>query len=108
MTQKKKLTPAETKAKKDFLKFIEDKINGYAQRVAEKPDRADRSAMGELNFYVALRNVVKGNPDPRDMPSLRDLGLIDAVNDTLIHLDIIPRKKKFYNPPFYTKTKHKK
>ncbi len=93
---KSKAVPNANAKLDSLLKFVEDKINGYAQRILDQPDRADRSAMGELNFYVAFRNVLKASRDPRDRPSYRDLGLIDGINDTLKHLRILGRKNKFY------------
>ena len=94
------------KTKKEILDFIEDKINNYAKRILEQPDKADRSAMGELSFYVSLRNVVKNSKEAIDRASLRDWGLIDSVNDTLIFLGFIPKrskgkKVKFYDPKTY-------
>lgn len=85
-----------SKTKEEVLIFVENKINNYAKRILEQPDRADRAAMGELDFYVSLRNVIKNSSKKRDMASLRDLGLIDSVNDTLIFLGILPKGHKFY------------
>lgn len=65
------------------------------------PQRADRSALGELEFYIALRNVILFSNDSAqnnyDQASLRDQGLLDAINDTLIELKLIKHSEKFYN-----------
>ena len=85
---------------RDLLAFIEEKINFYATSIPENQDRADRAALGQLNFYISLRNVVKLyqrytvegiSLDPEkilDDPSYRDFGLIEAVHDTLVHLGL--------------------
>lgn len=81
--------------------FIEKKINHYAERIKSLPQRADRSALGELEFYIALRNVILFSNDSAqnnyDQASLRDQGLLDAINDTLIELKLIKHSEKFYN-----------
>ena len=106
---KKPITQKATKAEwqehlQKLIKFTQDKVHSYAQRILDTPDRADRSAMGELNFYIALRNVLMYShlspisKDPRDRPSYRDFGMVDAVNNTLKHLRIVTaRKEKFYH-----------
>ena len=70
--------------------FIENKINTYAQNIIDKGDKYDQLAIGEISFYSSLRNVVKGNP------TKQDIGLIDAVNDTLQALKIINADESFY------------
>jgi len=95
------------KTKEEILDFVEYKINNYAKRILEQPDNADRAAMGELNFYVSLRNVIKNSKVAIERASLRDLGLMDSVNDTLIFLGIIPKrhnrkKVKFYDPKTFS------
>jgi hypothetical protein len=70
--------------------FIENKINTYAQNIIDKGDKYDQLAIGEISFYLSLRNVVKGNP------TKQDIGLIDAVNDTLQALKIINADESFY------------
>lgn len=44
--------------KPELKEFIENKINSYAERIKILPQRADRLALGELEFYIALRNVI--------------------------------------------------
>ncbi|MEN9917232.1 MAG: hypothetical protein RLY40_1164 [Pseudomonadota bacterium] len=81
--------------------FVENKINYYAERIKSLPQRADRSALGELEFYIALRNVTSFPNDisqnKYDQASLRDHGLLDAINDTLIELKLIKPDEKFYD-----------
>lgn len=84
----------------DLLKFVDDKINHYADRIKSLPQRADRSALGELEFYMALRNVISfpnnENENRYDQASLRDQGMMDAVNDTLKKLGLLEQHKKFF------------
>lgn len=70
--------------------FIENKINTYAQNIIDKGDKYDQLAIGEISFYLSLRNVVKGKA------TKQDIGLIDAVNDTLQALKIINADESFY------------
>ena len=70
--------------------FIEKKINDYAQNIIDKGDKYDQLAVGEIIFYTSLRSVIKGNA------TKQDIGLIDAVNDTLQALEIINSDESFY------------
>tara|TARA_Y100000589_G_C27189377_1_gene644084 strand:+ start:1428 stop:1670 length:243 start_codon:yes stop_codon:yes gene_type:complete len=65
-------------------KFVEDQINHYAQSIIDGSDKKDSYALGELNFYMALRRVLKGKSD------IQDLGLMDAVNDVMQELGVVP------------------
>ena len=73
-----------------LLKFVESKINSYAKSILEAGDKLDQLSFGELEFYMSLRRVLKGTANPDD------IGMIDAVNDTLQHLGIIQAGKAFY------------
>ena len=70
--------------------FIENKINSYAQDIIDKGDKYDQLSLGEIGFYMSLRSVLKGNA------TKQDIGLMDAVNDTLQALDIIKSNETFY------------
>ena len=95
------------KSIEDIINFTEEKINHYAERILENADRADRACMGQLNFYISFRNIVKDYQkhkmdrsslnlkEMRDLPSYRDFGLIEAVNDTLVFLGMLPTAKFF-------------
>jgi|694.fasta_scaffold78756_2 hypothetical protein len=80
--------------KQELIEHVEAKINDYAQRIIDASDKGDDSALGELNFYMALRRVLKG-----EERRIQDYGLMDAVNDTLKTLGIIT-KGKFYQDFF--------
>ena len=70
--------------------FIEGKLNKYAERIIKRSDRSDEMALGELSFYMALRRVINGNA------TMEDLGLMDAINDTLQEKGIIEKGQTFY------------
>ena len=64
--------------------FIEEKLNHYAQKIIDgKKAAGDELALGELNFYAALRRVAAGKA------TTADLGLFDAINDTLQELGVL-------------------
>ena len=70
--------------------FIENKINTYAQDIIDKGDIYDQLSLGEISFYMSLRSVLKGTA------TKQDIGLMDAVNDTLQALEIIETNETFY------------
>lgn len=70
--------------------FIEEKLNHYAQQIVDRSERADEMALGELTFYIALRRVINGNG------TLQDLGLMDAINDTLQEKGLLEKGQTFY------------
>ncbi|AHJ31069.1 hypothetical protein PN465_18115 [Nodularia spumigena CS-584] len=80
--------------KEELLTFVEEKINSYAQQIINSSDKGDDSALGELNFYMALRRILK-NEERR----IQDYGMMDAVNDTIKALGII-KEGKFYKDFF--------
>ncbi len=70
--------------------FIEEKLNRYAERIIAGSARVDEHALGELSFYMALRRVISG------APTNQDIGMMDAINDTLQELGLIESDKTFY------------
>ena len=52
-------------------------------------DKKDAHALGELTFYMAIRRVLKGEA------TIQDLGMMDAINDTLQEAKIIEESKTF-------------
>ena len=69
--------------------FIEDKVNKYAEAIIKGSDKKDAHALGELTFYMAIRRVLKGEG------TIQDLGMMDAINDTLQEAKIIDESKTF-------------
>jgi hypothetical protein len=61
----------------DLAKFVEQKVNTYAEKIKAGSAKIDEHALGELTFYMAYRRVLEGRATPGD------LGLMDAVNDIL-------------------------
>lgn len=70
-----------------FVQFIEQQINGAAQQIIRDGDKLDDFAGGQLAFYLNLRKVVKKTA------SRSEMGMLDAVNDTLQALGIIERSQ---------------
>jgi hypothetical protein len=69
--------------------FFEDKINLYAEAIIKGSDKRDAHALGELTFYMAMRRVIKGEA------TRQDIGMIDAINDTLQEAKILVDDKTF-------------
>lgn len=70
--------------------LIEDKLNNYAAKILSGSAKTDELALGELNFYAALRRVVNGQG------TMQDLGLMDAINDVLRAQGLIGDDVVFY------------
>ena len=75
----------------DLTNFIEEKLNKYAKDVIESGAKADEHALGELTFYMTLRRVISGNA------TMQDVGMMDAINDTLQRLGLVESRAAFYN-----------
>ena len=73
-----------------LLEFVEKKINYYANAIVTKGDKLDNMSEGELHFCFALRRVLGGNA------TITDLGLLDAINDTLQQLGKVEQGQTFY------------
>lgn len=69
--------------------FVETKVNQYAEAIIKGSDKKDAHALGELTFYMAIRRVLKGEA------TIQDLGMMDAINDTLQEANIIEDGKTF-------------
>ena len=96
---------------RELIDFAEEKINSYANGITKNPDKADRAAMGQLNFYVSFRNAIKHHLNTElgvkpqsdkekidsmyDLPSYRDFGLLEAINDTLVFMGIFKARQFF-------------
>lgn len=61
----------------ELSQFVETKLNKYAERVVEGSPQMEDYAFGEISWYLTLRRVLAGKGTPQD------LGLMDAINDTL-------------------------
>ena len=83
--------------KKEFNDFLDRKIESYAQGILNRDNRGDRSALGELDFYITLRNEFLHDESKNiyDRASLRTKGLFDAMNDTLIEIGLVKKGSHF-------------
>ena len=71
-------------SKADFEQFVEIQINQSAQAIATKKSaRLDDAGFGKLGFYLALRRALNGTT------TAQDLGLLDAINDSLQELGLL-------------------
>ena len=70
--------------------FIESKLNHYADAIITGHAKIDEHALGEMNFYMALRRILTKTY------TYEDIGLMDAINDTLQELGRIESHEIFY------------
>ncbi len=75
----------------DLEKFVEDKINNYAQMIIDGKPRADELALGELQFYMALRRMLTNRA------TSQDVGMLDAINDVLQEKGLVKKGTTFYH-----------
>ncbi|AJC21971.1 hypothetical protein [Pandoraea pulmonicola] len=73
--------------------FANEQLNIAARTIENKGDKMDKVAAGKIEFFLALRSVLSGEVEKRE------LGLIDAVNDTLQFIKLIGDKETFYKSP---------
>ncbi|WP_426142981.1 hypothetical protein [Pseudomonas sp. DWP3-1-2] len=74
----------------EFKALIEERINHAAQRItSSKNAKFDDVAFGKLGFYLSLRRVINGTS------SAQDIGLFDAINDTLQALKLLDSDETF-------------
>jgi len=74
----------------DLSQHIEDKLNYYAEAIIKGHEKIDEHALGEMTFYMALRRILNGTY------TFEDVGLMDAINDTLQELELISPDITFY------------
>jgi hypothetical protein len=74
----------------DLSSFVEDKLNQYAKKILTGGATADEHALGEITFYTSLRRVLEGKA------TAQDVGMVDAVNDTLQQLGLVQAGSTFY------------
>jgi hypothetical protein len=74
----------------DLKEFLDDEVNKAATNILTKGDKIDEVALGKLHFFLALRRALTKKASPEE------LGLLDAVNDTLQALEVVPKGKVFY------------
>lgn len=81
----------------ETLQYLEERINKYAEKITTAANKGDRTAVGELLFYTALRTVMtegkKVNEEDKDLLSH---GILDAINDFLIKAGHVDKKHKFW------------
>jgi hypothetical protein len=77
-------------SKAEFETFVESQINLASQSiVGKKSARLDDVAFGKLGFYLAMRRAMNGTASPQD------LGLLDAIDDSLQALRLLDGDETF-------------
>jgi hypothetical protein len=74
----------------DLSQFIEEKLNFYAEAVIKGHEKIDEHALGEMTFYMSLRRILN------QKSTFQDIGMMDAINDTLQELGLIEDTVTFY------------
>ena len=73
------------------LKNTTDNLHKYAKKISdETSQKIDEHSLGKVKFFFALRRILDGKAN------FEDIGLMDAINDTLQELGIVESKKTFY------------
>ena len=76
----------------DIKKYTDENLHKYAQRIADATNqKIDEHSLGKVQFFMSLRRILYGKSN------YQDIGLMDAINDTLQDLGIVEAKKTFYN-----------
>lgn len=76
--------------KADFETFVEDQINLAAQSIATKKSaKLDDIGFGKLVFFLSVRRALQGSANAED------IGLLDAINDSLQVLGVLDSSKTF-------------
>ncbi|WP_122276247.1 hypothetical protein [Pseudomonas syringae group genomosp. 3] len=76
--------------KKEFTAFVEEQIKLAEEILADgKVSKRDDMAEGKLTFFRALHRVLRGEKISQD------LGMLDAINDTLQALEVLKSKETF-------------
>jgi hypothetical protein len=74
----------------ELTELVEKKIDECASRIVSGGTRTDEVAFGKLAFYLALRRVQENKA------TTSDIGLMDAINDTLQALALVDKGRTFY------------
>ena len=74
----------------DLKVFVAQQIDEAASRiVTQKSPQRDELSFGKLEFYFSMQRFLTGKA------TTEDLGLFDAINDTLQQLQVVEKDKTF-------------
>jgi hypothetical protein len=76
----------------ELAAFIESELNTLAQKIINKKEISDEIAHAKIGFYLSLRRTLNNKASPAD------IGVLDAINDTLQTLGIVERNVTFLSP----------
>ncbi|SIO25196.1 hypothetical protein [Paraburkholderia phenazinium] len=82
----------------ELAQLVEDKINECAAKIVKGGSATDEVSFGKLAFFLALRRV------QQKKATAEDVGLLDAINDTLQALGVVDKGKTFYKDPWANPT----
>jgi hypothetical protein len=74
----------------NLTQLVEEKINESAAKIVKGGGGTDDLAFGKLTFYFALRRI------QQKKATAEDVGLMDAINDTLQALAVVEKGRSFY------------
>jgi hypothetical protein len=74
----------------ELATWTNEQLTNLAERMQSGGSDIDDFAVGSMSFYAALRRVISGEGSPHDV------GIVDAVNDTLQQLGLIEPGTTFY------------
>ncbi|ALU63252.1 hypothetical protein ACA40_22060 [Pseudomonas syringae pv. lapsa] len=76
----------------ELTAFVEERVTRAQQTLADgKVSKLDDVATGKLSVFLPLQRVLQGTGTPQD------LGVLDAINDTLQSLKILEDKETLLN-----------
>lgn len=73
--------------KSEFSAYLDKEINTAHCRISSKDSKSDKVDSGRVEFLTALKDVVDGKPQPKNV------GVVGAVNDVLQTLGLLSRDK---------------
>ena len=73
--------------KSEFSAYLDKEINTAQGRISPKDSKSDKVDSGRVEFLTALKDVVDGKPQPKNV------GVFGAVNDVLQTLGLLSRDK---------------
>jgi hypothetical protein len=73
--------------KSEFSAYLDKEINTAQGRISSKGSKSDKVDSGRVEFLTALKDVVDGKPQPKNV------GVVGALNDVLQTLGLLSRDK---------------
>lgn len=71
--------------------WVDEQLTQLGGKIAESGNTIDELSFGKMTFFLSLRRALASDAAPQDV------GLLDAVNDTLQQLKLVQPGKTFYS-----------